>query len=308
MAITPDPTPRTTEPSQSTPSIQPEFKPTRASETVSAVRPKIAAVDEKNYTITASAKDDMSESTALRNQMEQLIAQMKNDNAGTSINENDSSPTSEANSSGVPTANKLKPLSTGTNKAEEARLKEWERRNRLKEEALEQDRRDLQARELAIKYAGSPEERQIVPKDKQGAYNNAQRDVATASASGTGAQSPTLTASSGAKAKADGKTAAGTAIIQAGKESSYLSTEDLSNLSPEDLKKLKIDSSKPFTLKVNFQGTYYDIPVKSFINKGTYVLVPALDDKNKELRKFIIQSPLFKEYREYMIEKEYAKK
>jgi hypothetical protein len=98
------------------------------------------------------------------------------------------------------------------------------------------------------------------------------------------------------------------ALIQSGVESSTLTVDELAKLSPENLKKLWIDSSLPFTLKVTFDGQTYQVPVRSFIYKNQKILGPIMDPMNKDLNDFLLKSPLFKQYIDYRFDKENQEK
>lgn len=125
--------------------------------------------------------------------------------------------------------------------------------------------------------------------------------------SGSSGSGNTIKLSSTTNAKADAKGSGSNysaALIQSGVESSTLSVDELEKLSPEKLKKLGIDSSLPFTLKVTFGGQTYQVPVKSFIYKNQKILGPIMDPKNKDLNDFLLKSPLFKQYIDYRFDKE----
>lgn len=94
------------------------------------------------------------------------------------------------------------------------------------------------------------------------------------------------------------------ALIQSGKETQAISTEELARISPEALKTLGIDTSKPFTLRVNFENQTYEIPVKTIAYKGNNILGPVINPLNRGLKDFLLKGPLFAPYVAYRMERE----
>ncbi|NOT77822.1 MAG: hypothetical protein HOP07_02320 [Bacteriovoracaceae bacterium] len=83
-----------------------------------------------------------------------------------------------------------------------------------------------------------------------------------------------------------------------------LNSENLSSFGRETLSKIGILSQESFILNVRHENRIYAIPVQSFKHKGKSIFVPLLNEKNRNLAKIVIESPLFSDYRNYRAETE----
>lgn len=83
-----------------------------------------------------------------------------------------------------------------------------------------------------------------------------------------------------------------------------LNSENLSSFGRETLSKIGIFSQESFILNVRHENRIYAIPVQSFKHKGKSIFVPLLNEKNRNLAKIVIESPLFNDYRNYRAETE----
>ncbi len=243
--------------------------------------------------------DNLKEAQRMREEMEKLIAGMKGAGQDSSDLETQLEEMKSATNKKLALGS-----SSGTNKAEEERLRRWDQTLKDRSRDLDQYRRELDERRYYNESGSARDESGRVPTAKaagvaQDADKN-DRDASGSSSATGGAGGIKLTGSSqSGKVEQKAETAA---IIQSGKESSTMTTDELTRLSPENLEKLGIDASRPFTLRVNFNNKTYDIPVKNFSYKGSTILGPIVDKKNKELNGFLLKSPLFKKYYDYQSE------
>lgn len=83
-----------------------------------------------------------------------------------------------------------------------------------------------------------------------------------------------------------------------------LNSENLSSFGRETLSKIGILSQESFILNVRHENRIYAIPVQTFKHKGKSLFVPLLNEKNRDLAKIVIESPLFSDYRIYRAETE----
>lgn len=245
--------------------------------------------------------DSSDESSRLREEMEKMIADIKSTKQEISGSKETIAASESAlgNKAYGSTTNLVSPV----NRAEQERLKRLEQSLIDKSNRLEEYRRELDNRNFA--QTGIPEDsssRSTASNGSGGAGAGSAGGSMGSGSSGSGSASAVkLTA--GGNAKGDGKNANTAALIQSGVESSTLSVDELSHLSPDSLKKLGIDSSRPFTLRVTFESKTYEVPVKTFIYRGNSILGPIMNPKNKELNDFLLKSPLFKQYIDYSLKK-----
>lgn len=243
--------------------------------------------------------DNLKEAQRMREEMEKLIAGMKG--AGQDSSDLESQLAEMKSVTGKKMA---LGSNSGPNKAEEERLKRWDQTLKDRSRDLDQYRRELDERRYYNERGSARDESGRVPTAKNGVAaqdaDKGDRDISGGSSGSGGAGGIKLTGSSQpGKVEQRAETAA---IIQSGKESSTMTTDELTRLSPENLEKHGIDASRPFTLRVNFNNKTYDIPVKNFSYKGSTILGPIVDKKNKELNGFLLKSPLFKKYYDYQLE------
>lgn len=294
-------------------SVRPSYTPTQMTQTKPQVQ--IAAASKTNLETDLIAKatkaktqklvdsDSSNESSRLRDEMEKMIADIKS----TKQEITGSRDTIAASESSL--GNKAYSASNGlvspVNRAEQERLKRLEQSLNDKANRLEDYRRELDNRNFA--QIGSQDDGANRATASNGSGGGGSAGGAGGSVGGGSSNSGSASAAkltAGGNAKVDGKNNNTAALIQSGVESSTLSVDELSHLSPDNLKKLGIDSTKPFTLKVTFESKTYEVPVKAFIYKGASILGPIMDPRNKQLNDFLMKSPLFKQYIEYKFEKE----
>ncbi len=296
---------------QETSGTQPTYAPTVATQTpVSApsfIMPKERSVTTSNKAKVNNNRLSGSESenrdSKLRDEVEKMIADIKNTKKEMSEVQNTitSRPKSYAQSSSGPTE------ALPVNRGDQERLRRLEQSLNDKSNRLEEYRRELDNRNFATRSglandrsasrSSTNDNQNLIPNEV-----NSANDASNNSNSGSGVK---LAAST--NTKIDLKPPLNNyaaALIQSGVESSSLTAEELAKLSAEKLKGLGIDSSQPFTLRVNFEGQTYQVPVKAFIFKGTKALGPIMDPKNKNLNDFLLSSPLFKHYLNYLYEKD----
>lgn len=192
------------------------------------------------------------------------------------------------------------------NKAEQERLRRLEQNLNEKSNRLDEYKKELDKRNFTQSGFGADGSAARSP-TSGGSNNGTDANAGINGFSGNNGSGNSLKLSSTTNAKVDGKASGSNytaAIIQSGVEVSTLTVDELSKLSTENLKNLGIDSSQPFTLKVIFDEKTYQVPVKSFVYRGTKILGPIMDPKNKALNDFLLKSPLFKDYINYRFEKE----
>lgn len=107
----------------------------------------------------------------------------------------------------------------------------------------------------------------------------------------------------GAKANESGNEQAADKFL-ADDGSIILNSENLSSFGRETLSKIGILSQESFILNVRHENRIYAIPVQTFKHKGKSIFVPLLNEKNRNLAKIVIESPLFSDYRNYRAETE----
>lgn len=255
----------------------------------------------KASSTNAASAASIAESTRIREEMEKMLADIKSTKQEMAVAQNNIS------SAGNPTS-LSGASSTGpqiNTRAEQERLRRLEQSLNEKANRLEDYRRELDNRNFAQNGFGPDAAAARAPGNiPQNANGNDGANGTSDSSLGPG---NSLKLSSTTNPKLDDKSLANnytTAIVQSGIESSPLTVDQLSKLSPENLTKLGIDSSRPFTLKVTFNNKTYEIPVKSFVHKGEKFLGPIMDPKNKDLNDFLLKSPIFKKYKELKLENE----
>ena len=298
--------------SQESSAPYPTFTPTEVSQANVArqafVMPKerseATSNKERIHAKKLAAIEAQSDGSRIRDEVEKMIKEIKNTKK--EMSEVQNAIASATQSNGKSTKNSFD--TSSANRAEHERLKRLEQNLNDKSNRLDEYRKELDNRNFATKSgltndrpASAPRAASDVQNNKPSVANNI-NDTDSYSNPGN---SPKLSSTTNAKtdSKASGNNSAA-AFIQSGIESSSLTTDELSKLSAEKLKGLGIDSSQPFTLRVNFEGQTYQVPVRSFVFKGTKGLGPIMNPKNKNLNDFLLSSPLFKHYVNYMYEKE----
>ena len=300
-----------------TSSTQPTFTPTAMSQTTT-VRPTSASpsartdtadVGPKSTAQKLSVAETGTESSRLREEMEKMIADIKSTKEEMTEVQNNMASTSNSIASKAGSSYGSAPV---VNRAEQERLRRLEQSLTEKANRLEEYRRELDNRNFAQSGFGSDGVAARSPSN--GASNGGSAGGGggmNGSSGGSSGSGNSLKLSSATNAKVDGKASGNNysaALIQSGVESSTLTVDELAKLSPENLKKLGIDSSLPFTLKVTFDGQTYQVPVRSFIYKNQKILGPIMDPMNKDLNDFLLKSPLFKQYIDYRFDKENQEK
>jgi hypothetical protein len=285
--------------------IRPDYNPTQRAAVANTQKLSAgtkSTSESKTFAVQPTSSDSK-ESSRLRSEMEAMLKDLKNNPIAAGQEENASSPTAASDNNKPKSATTS--LASIANRAEEERLRRWE--NSLKDESrsLDDYRRDLDNRARSGSSSDSPDDaasRSAASKAMSGANADGASAGTSSGSSSSGATGSSALKLSATNAKGEQKTDTA-AILQSGKETSTLTVEELSTLSPDNLKRLGIDSSKPFTLRVNFKEKTYEVPVKSLLYKGNNILGPVIDPKNKDLKDFLMKSPLFKSYRDFRMER-----
>jgi hypothetical protein len=281
-------------------------RPTSASP---GARPDTADVAPKATAQKLSVAETATESSRLREEMEKMIADIKSTKQEMTEVQNNMASTSNSIASRSGSSNSgATPI---VNRAEQERLRRLEQSLTEKANRLEEYRRELDNRNFAQSGFGSEGAAARSPSNGASNGGSAGGGGGMNGSSGSSGSGNSLKLSSATNAKVDGKGSGSNysaALIQSGVESSTLTVDELAKLSPENLKKLGIDSSLPFTLKVTFDGQTYQVPVRSFIYKNQKILGPIMDPMNKDLNDFLLKSPLFKQYIDYRFDKENQEK
>lgn len=289
------PTYTPTQMTQSTPTVVKNGSPAPSIEL--AVASKTSSTKKTSKVVDA----DTMESSRLREEMEKMIADIKTtkkeiadtqEGLGYSQSSLGSSSLGAANNTGT----------SYTNRAEQERLKRLEQSLNDKANRLEEYRRELDNRNFAqLGPQGEGNSRSVA--SSGGGGGSGGQSNSSGSSAGGGSSNSSVKLTAGNNAKIDGKANNTAALIQSGVESSVISADEISNLSPDRLKKLGIDATRPFTLKVTFESKTYQVPVRNFKYKDSMILGPIMDPKEKALNAFLLKSPLFKDYMEYMYNK-----
>ena len=88
-------------------------------------------------------------------------------------------------------------------------------------------------------------------------------------------------------------------------EEGIVNSENLATLERDSLKNFGIVTAESFIIKVRHKEKIYSVPVKTFSHDGKSMFVPLLNEKDRELSKIVYESPLFKDYRAYQLERLY---
>jgi hypothetical protein len=288
-------------------STTPQYNPTSASIAATNSNYKVASAvkaDAKSGAAKAViSADTTSESSNLRAQMEDMIKDLKNEKSA-----NEAETSANAVQGTGASAQKSKAAKTIVNNNGDASISSREEALNRRQRSLDNrsDELDQYKNELDRRAAGTPSDRSVAQDgvSPTGNGTGSGTSKSNSGASDGGAQGPTLSTArlSAAGGKGDPKSNTA-AIIQSGKETSAITVEQLETLSPENLKSLGIDSTKPFTLRVNYNSKVYEVPVKAVVYKGNNILGPVIDPKNKDLKELLLKSPLFKSYRDYRTER-----
>lgn len=272
-----------------------------------------SAVNSNNYKVQPTPAAS-TESTRLRREMEDMLKDLKS-NPNLAVANSDSG-TSDTNSATSPSdSSSTKKQASGSttikSRAEEERLERYAKQLDQRERDLNdyKDKLDNQAYSRTVSDDSNESQKSLLPKSGI-AGTSASSDTAGSNSTSSGSSSSGSNGSSSLKLsaanpKAEQKTNTA-AIIQSGKETSTLSVEELTTLSSDNLQNLGIDSTKPFTLRVNFKAKTYEVPVKTLLYKGRNILGPVIDPKNIDLKDMLLKSPLFRPFQEYRLEREKA--
>lgn len=109
--------------------------------------------------------------------------------------------------------------------------------------------------------------------------------------------------SSGGKNDSAGERAPGSERAEG--EEGIVNSESLATLERDSLKKFGIVTADSFIIKVRYKEKIYSVPVKTFSHDGKSMFVPLLNERDRELSKIVYESPLFKDYRAYQIQRLY---
>lgn len=123
--------------------------------------------------------------------------------------------------------------------------------------------------------------------------------------SGSGAKlSKAAVSGSSSGAKADGALDRAAVTEKMDGDLGVVNSENLATLEKDALKKLGIVAADSFIIKVRYKEKIYTVPVKTFNHGGKSMYVPLLNDKDRELSKIVYESPLFKDYRAYQVQRQ----
>jgi hypothetical protein len=89
-----------------------------------------------------------------------------------------------------------------------------------------------------------------------------------------------------------------------GASETILSESELANLKIENLNKLGINSKSSFVIKILHQKKYYNVSVKIFPYKNKDILVPLLNESNSTIAKIVLESPIFREYKQLQLDRQ----
>ena len=195
--------------------------------------------------------------------------------------------------------------SDGVNEAERERLRRYRESLNAWENRLQNWSGDLNARELQVSSAGN----------RPVTNSGTQKSEETREESGSGGnkglapKASLLSSSSGNKTtKNENEAERSTKDKFLAEDGSFIvNSENLPLLGRETLSEIGILSQDSFVLSVRHQKKIYAIPVQKFNHKGKNIFVPLLNEKNRDLAKIVLESPLFSEYRKYRAETEVSR-
>lgn len=135
--------------------------------------------------------------------------------------------------------------------------------------------------------------------------NNDQYNIANNNSGSSVKLNKTATGGTAMGAKGDivGERTPGTEKVEG--EAGIVNSENLATLEKDSLKKLGIVAADSFIIKVRHKEKIYSVPVKTFNHGGKSMYVPLLNERDRELSKIVYESPLFKDYRDYQVQRQY---
>ncbi len=207
---------------------------------------------------------------------------------------------SPASLGGVTKGNEL----AGLNNAERERLDQYQRNLNSWESRLRNWQSDLATREVRTP-AGTTSQAAAATKSPEGS-DPSSRSAKGTTGSGSSEAALQLTASEGDKGKNTGaKTSAAVGSgTSADSPEAVVTSDELSKLKIDNLKKLGINYKSAFIMKIKYQQKFYDVPVKAFTYKGKDILIPLLTEQNSILSKIVLESPLFSDYKQLQLDRQ----
>lgn len=274
---------------------------------VSKVAPKASASPKAATTRASGAIGQYSDSSnesairKLRDELEAVTGSLKGNGAEkvAAIADNNAR-FSPASLGGVTKGNEL----AGLNNAERERLDQYQRNLNSWESRLRNWQSDLATREVRTP-AGTTSQAAAANKSPEGS-DPSSRSAKGTTGSGSSEAALQLTASEGDKGKNTGaKTSAAVGSgTSADSPEAVVTSDELSKLKIDNLKKLGINYKSAFIMKIKYQQKFYDVPVKAFTYKGKDILIPLLTEQNSILSKIVLESPLFSDYKQLQLDRQ----
>ncbi len=85
-----------------------------------------------------------------------------------------------------------------------------------------------------------------------------------------------------------------------------VTAERLEKLNKDDLKENKVNTEEPFVISVRLKSKLVHVRVTKFKNGNRTYLAPYLNEDNMEVKEAILKSPIFREFRYFLEQKEMA--
>ncbi len=292
--------------SRSNPTQQPSFDPqfdNIASE--STKKPHSIATGStpsNNHFGAAESTNNDAEIKKMRSELESLTSSLKGSQAEKLATITDSNSVFSPSSLGGATSSDL---SKSLNSAERARNDEYQKNLASWENRLRNWQSDLTDRELRVPN------RAVATNNNNNNKNVETNESSNPSKISRNEAQPFLTAATDnndkSAEKSSGKLNKNTVSLNGeslGSSETILSESDLANLKIENLNKLGINSKSSFVIKILHQKKYYNVSVKIFPYKNKDILVPLLNESNSTIAKIVLESPLFREYKQLQLDRQ----
>ena len=130
-----------------------------------------------------------------------------------------------------------------------------------------------------------------------------QAAVANTESAAVNGRNPASVSSAGAATNASGSSAAAARVITAddGVQTLNVKLNELPRITPSSVENFGVDTNKPFNIAVKVEQQTYIVQVRPAMLSGTRMLEPMLDQLTGQLRAEVLKSPLFAQYRQYLL-------
>ncbi|MBH48761.1 MAG: hypothetical protein CME71_11385 [Halobacteriovorax sp.] len=117
-------------------------------------------------------------------------------------------------------------------------------------------------------------------------------------------RSPAAIGGANAAASAAASSASAARVVTAddGVQTLNVKASELPRITPDSVQNFGVDTNKPFNIAVKVEQETYLVQVRPAMLAGTRMLEPMLDQLTPQLRAQVLKSPLFNQYRQYLLE------